>query len=90
MNTAELVSKVATATQLPKSQVKAVVDNVVSTVKLAVKKGDTVQVTGFGSWKSVKRKARVGVNPATGEKINIAARKAVKFTTGKDFKQSVK
>ena len=56
----------------------------------AMKAGDSVTFTGFGSFKVTQRAARKGRNPRTGKEINIPAGKAVKFTPGKALKESVK
>lgn len=56
-------------------------------VKKTVKKGDDVSLIGFGSWTKVKRAARMGVNPATGEKIKIKAKNLPKFRPGKAWKE---
>ena len=56
----------------------------------ALKKGQSVQLIGFGTFKVVARKARTGVNPKTGEKIKIKASKAVKFGAGKELKSKLK
>lgn len=55
----------------------------------AVANGEAVQLTGFGTFASGARAARVGRNPATGAEIRIAAAKTVKFTAGKAFKEAV-
>ena len=55
----------------------------------ANKKGDTVSLVGFGGFKVVKRKARKGRNPQTGEEINIKASNAPKFTPGQALKEAI-
>jgi DNA-binding protein HU-beta len=55
-----------------------------------LKKGDTVILVGFGTFKVTKRKARKGRNPQTGEEIKIKASKAPKFSPGKSLKEAVK
>jgi len=55
-----------------------------------LQKGDKVNITGFGIFKVADRKAREGVNPATGAKIHIAASKKPRFTAGKLLKEAVK
>ena len=55
----------------------------------ALKNGDAVSISGFGSFKVVNRKARKGRNPRTGKEIQIPASKAVKFTPGKGLKESL-
>ncbi len=57
------------------------------TIKKAVKKGDDVSLIGFGTFTRVKRKARAGVNPSTGEKIKIKAKTLPKFRPGKAWKE---
>jgi len=79
MNKGELVEKVAKNTGYAKSQVNEILSDVIDTIAKTVKK-DKVQLVGLGTFKPVKRKARTGVNPATGAKIKIPARKALKFT----------
>ena len=56
------------------------------TVKKTVKKGNDVSLVGFGSWTKVRRKARDGRNPATGETIKIKAKNVPKFRAGKAWK----
>ncbi len=55
-----------------------------------LRKGEKVNITGFGIFKVVDRKARMGINPKTGEKISIAASKKPRFTAGKALKEAVK
>ena len=64
---------------------RVVLDHVGKTLK----KGDEVVITGFGKFSVVKRAARQGVNPRTGEKVKIKASKAPKFTPGASLKQTV-
>lgn len=73
-----------------KKQAQEAVNAVFDTITKAMSKGDSVAVTGFGTFSVTKRKARQGVNPRTGEKIKIAATKAPKFKPGKSLKDAVK
>ena len=57
------------------------------TIKKTVKKGEDVSLIGFGTWTKVRRKARTGVNPSTGEKIKIKAKTLPKFRPGKAWKE---
>ena len=66
------------------------VDCVFSSITQSLKKGEDVTLVGFGTFKVVKRKARKGRNPSTGEAIKIKATKAPKFTPGKSLKEAVK
>ena len=88
MNKADLVNAVAEVVTTKKEAQEAV-DCVFNTIKQALKKNDTVQVVGFGSFKVSKRDARKGRNPQTGEEIQIAARKVPKFVPGKGLKDAV-
>ena len=58
-------------------------------IKANLKKGDDVAIYGFGSFKVMKRKARKGRNPRTGQALKIPAHKTVKFTAGKALKESL-
>lgn len=65
------------------------IDAFVEEVTKVLKKGDKVNITGFGIFKVADRKAREGINPRTGEKIHIKASKKPRFTPGKLLKESV-
>ena len=91
MTKAELVQKIHAKSGLStKVQAEAALEAVISTLTEALKSGDSVTFTGFGSFKVTKRAARKGRNPRTGKEIKIPASKAVKFTPGKVLKESVK
>jgi DNA-binding protein HU-beta len=89
MNKSELVDAVAEQCEITKLSAKLAVEAVVSQIIHSVKAGDTVQLIGFGAFSSGKREARVGRNPSTGEAMKIAAKKTVKFSAGKAFKEAV-
>lgn len=89
MNKSDLISEIAKVVSTKKDAQNAV-DGMVSSITKALKKGDDVTLTGFGTFKVVKRKARKGRNPYTGEEIKIKATKAPKFTPGKALKEAVK
>jgi len=63
--------------------------NLFAIIGAALKKGDAVSISGFGSFKLVQRKARKGRNPRTGQGIQIPASKAVKFTASKALKENL-
>ena len=89
MNKQDLINSIAKSTELPKSKVNEVLDNLLGNIKSSVKKGQSVQLVGFGTWKKSKRKARIGRNPLTGESIKISARNTVRFSAGKAFKEAL-
>ncbi|MCQ2323567.1 MAG: HU family DNA-binding protein [Paludibacteraceae bacterium] len=82
MNKAELVAAVAAKAEITKVKAAEVIDAALEAAVEALKNGENVQVLGFGTLAVVKKAARQGVNPATGAKINIPAKKVVKFKAG--------
>ncbi|MDD2839828.1 MAG: HU family DNA-binding protein [Rickettsiales bacterium] len=86
----DIINAIASKTGNTKTSVEDMLDSFVSTVIETVKKGQDVNLIGFGSFKVVSTKARIGRNPRTGKEIKIAAGKKVKFTVGKVLKDSVK
>ncbi len=90
MNKTEYVEAVAKLAGVSKAEASKVVAAALTVVEKALKKGDTVQLTGFGSFSVVKRAARNGRNPATGKTIKIAATNAPKFKAGALLKNAVK
>lgn len=89
MNKADLVNEV-TKVVCSKKEAEAAVTGVFKAITKAVSKGDTVTLVGFGTFKSVKRAARTGRNPKTGEPLKIKAHKAPKFIPGKALKDALK
>jgi DNA-binding protein HU-beta len=89
MNKKELIEQILASKNLS-HMTKKDADNFLNTfidcVKKTVKKGDDISLVGFGSFTRVKRNARAGINPATGEKIKIKARTLPKFKPGKAWK----
>jgi DNA-binding protein HU-beta len=89
MNKQELVDAVAAEANISKSAANETIDATLEAISQAVTAGDTVQLIGFGSFSTGARAARTGRNPKTGEALQIAASKTVKFTAGKAFKDIV-
>ncbi len=85
MNKAELVEKIAKDTGFTKSDAEGALVSVLKNIYRGAKK-ESVQLVGFGTFKTVNRKARKGVNPATGEKIKIPAKKVFTFKASKNPK----
>jgi DNA-binding protein HU-beta len=90
MNKADLVAKIAGDAGISKAAAAKALNSFTTTVTKVLKKGQKVTLVGFGTFSVAKRKARNGVNPQTGAKIKIKARKVPKFTCGKALKDSVK
>ncbi|PTQ74701.1 DNA-binding protein HU-beta [Nitrosomonas oligotropha] len=89
MNKTEMIEEIASRTNLTKADAARAVNAVLDTIVETVAKGDDVTLPGFGSFKSVQRAAREGKNPKTGEKLQIAATIAPKFSAGATFKNAV-
>ena len=89
MNKSELIDAIAAASGLSKAASGRALDAVTGSVTQALKKGEVVQLIGFGTFKISKRAARTGHNPQTGKAIKIAARNAPAFSAGKALKDAV-
>jgi DNA-binding protein HU-beta len=89
MNKQELVDAVASDTGTSKSAAEETINAVLATISKEVAAGNAVQLIGFGTFGRGDRAARSGRNPATGQTIEIAAARTVKFTAGKGFKDAV-
>lgn len=85
----ELLKVLAEAGEIKKVEAEKVLDAFVKTLLCEVKKGEKFAVAGFGTFQVVERAAREGVNPKTGEKIQIKASKNVKFKAAKKLKEAV-
>ena len=89
MNKTELVEAIAKSAGLSKKDAEAAVKAFTETVTKALKKGDKVQLVGFGTFEVAKRAAREGRNPQTGATMKIKASKAPKFKAGKALKDAI-
>ena len=89
MNKGDLVKEVAKVVNT-KKEAQAAVNCVFSTITKVLKKGDTVTLIGFGTFKVARRKARKGRHPQTGAVITISAKRVPKFVAGKALKDAVK
>lgn len=89
MNKTELVAAIAEKTGLKKEDSKKAVDAFVDVVTEGLANGDKIALVGFGTFEVADRPARTGLNPLTGEKIEIAASKLPKFKAGKGLKETV-
>lgn len=90
MTKAQLVAHAADAAGVTKKAAAEVIEAFLAAIVSTVKKGDSISLTGFGTFSRAARKERMGVNPQTGAKIKIPARKVPKFSAGKDFRESVR
>ena len=85
MNKTELIEKIAVAADLSKGDAKKALEATIEAIKNALVEGDKVQLIGFGTFSVNERPAREGINPATKEKIQIAAKKVAKFKAGAEL-----
>lgn len=94
MNKSELVQNLASKTDMTKADAQRAIDALFNTkdgiLTGALKKGDRVQITGFGTFETRQRKARTGRNPRTGEEIKIGPTTSPSFRAGKALKDAVK
>lgn len=89
MTKAEFIDEIADRAGLSKKDASAAVDAFLETVESALKRGSDVNFSGFGKFSVSARAAREGRNPATGQKIQIAASKVPKFSAGSALKKAV-
>ncbi|MBQ6777449.1 MAG: HU family DNA-binding protein [Paludibacteraceae bacterium] len=82
MNKADLVAAIAAKAEISKVNAQAALDATVETIIEALKKGENVQLVGFGTFSVAKKAARKGINPATKAVINIPAKNVAKFKAG--------
>ena len=89
MTKADIVNSVSEATGLTKVETEAVLEGVLQSITLGLKKGERIDIRGFGSFIVKKRKAREARNPATNEKVNLQERFVPTFKVSKLLKKEV-
>jgi DNA-binding protein HU-beta len=89
MTKAELVEQVAEETQLSKGDASRAVEAVLKVIEETLSRGGEVSFTGFGKFSVADRGSRQGVNPQTGERIEIAASRVPRFSAGSALKKAV-
>ena len=89
MNKTELVEKIAAGADLSKVDSRKALEAAIAAIKDALVAGDKVALVGFGTFSVNERPAREGINPATMEKIQIAAKKVVKFKAGAELADAI-
>ncbi len=89
MNKTELIEKIAIGAGLSKADSKKALNATVEAIKDALVSGDKIALVGFGTFSVNERPARQGINPATKEKITIAARKVAKFKAGAELNKAL-
>ncbi|MCR5349048.1 MAG: HU family DNA-binding protein [Bacilli bacterium] len=89
MNKAELVKAVAEKAEVTTRDAEAVLDEALELIAAALIKGESVKLSGFGTFEKKERAGRTGTNPATGEKIQIPASKSAVFKPSKTLKEKL-
>ncbi|MBR2205118.1 MAG: HU family DNA-binding protein [Prevotella sp.] len=89
MNKTELVEKIAAGAGLSKVDSRKALEAAIAAIKDALVAGDKVALVGFGTFSVNERPAREGINPATKEKIQIAAKKVAKFKAGAELADAI-
>lgn len=89
MNKAELIDSIAAEANLTKADAKRALDAFIGATQKTLKKGDSLVLIGFGTFKVAQRAARNGRNPQTGKAIKIKAKKVVKFKAGADLSKKI-
>ena len=90
MNKTELIEKIAVGAEQSKADAKKALEATIEAIKNALVEGDKIQLIGFGTFSVSERPAREGINPATKEKITIAAKKVAKFKAGAELADATK
>jgi DNA-binding protein HU-beta len=88
VNKAELIESVVLKTEMSKKNVTQVLDAIVDTITEQLSEDQSIALVGFGTFSVKKRAARKGVNPRTGESINISATNVPGFKAGKSLKDA--
>lgn len=89
MNKTELIAAVAEQAEISKKDSEKALKAFIDVVTEQLRKGDKVQLVGFGTFEVSERAAREGRNPQTGKTMKIAACKAPKFKAGKALKDAI-
>lgn len=89
MNKADLIDKIAAASEISKAQAATAIETAITSITGALKKNERVTLVGFGTFAVAQRKARNGRNPQTGATIKIAARKVARFAPGLELKKAL-
>lgn len=90
MTKKELAAAMAESADLTKGAAANALDGALAAIEAALKKGEKVTLVGFGTFRTVQRKARQGRNPQTGKPLKIKARKAVTFRAGAKLVKAMK
>lgn len=85
----EIIERLANEHGITLTSGKEIVDYLLDEIKKELKNGNEVELSGFGKFTAIQKEARIARNPRTGEKMEVPAKKAVKFKAGKQFSEFV-
>ena len=89
MTKAELVEEVSRALESTRKDSETVVETVFDSIVGALRRGDKIEIRGFGSFRTRQRRARIGRNPKTGARVNVEAKRIPYFKPSKDLKELI-
>jgi|SRR5947209_6077483 len=89
MTKADLIEEVAKIVELTRKDSEVVVETIFDSIVHSLRVGDKIEIRGFGSFRTRERKARVGRNPKTGDKVEVPAKKIPFFKPSKELKDVV-
>lgn len=89
MNKAELIDRIAEDTDVPKQYITIVADSLFDSIKQTIAVGESVKVRNFGTFTTIRRSSRMGVNPRTKQPLEIPAATAIKFVASKELTAEV-
>lgn len=90
MNKADIIDQVSAEAEITRAQAEEAVTSILDTIAGALQGGDKVTLVGFGSFSVSDRAERIGRNPQTGAEMTIPPSVAIKFSAGKELKETVK
>ena len=90
MTKQEFVERVSQRAGIGRGEASRLLDSVLDSITDALKSGEEISFTGFGKFAAAERKARTGMNPRTGEKVDIPAARVPRFSAGSQLKTAVK
>ncbi len=89
MTKADIIDQIATGTGLTKIETEVVVNGLITTIRQALKRGERIDIRGFGTFKVQHRAARVARNPRTNEELHLEAQYVPVFKPAREFRQGV-
>ncbi len=90
MNKVDLINAIAASTNFKKTDIKATLEATLDAISTCITNGEKVSILGFGTFNAIDKAARLGVSPTTHTKIEIPAKKSVKFKPSPDFVAKIK